>query len=113
MEQGKWDNTRRGVAIIGAFVLFVIFFLEMAPKPAPKHKKSKPKPKPEPVVEDAHSDHTPDVRPSSTGVMSSATSAHHALDASNDRHLHDGATSGEPWKRLPQDLREFEDSSEG
>jgi len=46
VEQGKWDNTRRGVVVIGSFVLFVIFALETAPKPPPKPKVSKPKPKP-------------------------------------------------------------------
>lgn len=49
VEQGKWDNTRRGVAIIGTFVLFVIFALETAPKPPPK-----PKAAPEPSPEHYH-----------------------------------------------------------
>ena len=49
VEQGKWDNTRRGVSVIGTFVLFVIFSLEMAPKP-----KSEPKRKPKSEEHDDH-----------------------------------------------------------
>ncbi|KAF8312862.1 hypothetical protein DL93DRAFT_2059620 [Clavulina sp. PMI_390] len=42
VEQGKWDNTRRGVAVIGVFVLVVILALETA-KPSSFSRKSKSK----------------------------------------------------------------------
>ncbi|KAG8898988.1 hypothetical protein FRB99_007012 [Tulasnella sp. 403] len=46
IEQAKWDNTRRGVAVIGAFVMLVIVSMELAPKkPAPP-----PPPPPAPIM---------------------------------------------------------------
>jgi len=44
IEQAKWDNTRRGVLIIGSFVIFAIASWEVAPKPEiPSKKPKKPK----------------------------------------------------------------------
>ncbi|KAF8342065.1 uncharacterized protein EI90DRAFT_1300524 [Cantharellus anzutake] len=42
IEQAKWDNTRRGVLIIGSFVLFAMASWEVAPKPEKTVKKSNP-----------------------------------------------------------------------
>ncbi|KAG9008938.1 hypothetical protein FRB94_005504 [Tulasnella sp. JGI-2019a] len=49
IEQAKWNNTRRGVLVIGTLVIFVIFSMELAPKkPAPPP--PPPPPAPAPVL---------------------------------------------------------------
>ncbi|KAG8850532.1 hypothetical protein FRB91_008984 [Serendipita sp. 411] len=37
IEQAKWDNTRRGVAIFASFVLFIIISMELTSSPKPSY----------------------------------------------------------------------------
>jgi len=49
IEQAKWNNTRRGVLVIGTLVVFVIFSMEVAPK-RPPPPPPPPPPAPAPVL---------------------------------------------------------------
>lgn len=103
VEQAKWDNTRRGVVVIGGFVLFVIFALEMSPKPKHKHEHHHvaPPKKPSESSEPPHPNSLvagADGRPTTVGSSQHPTHDHAFNPALN---------------RSPLDLREFEDSREG
>ncbi|KAF9519172.1 hypothetical protein BS47DRAFT_1288712 [Hydnum rufescens UP504] len=94
VEQAKWDNTRRGVAIIGLFVMFVIASLELAPKPASKPKPRKATSPPPPTSELSLS-------PPPNGSSSSTTQA----------GSHGRVTAGES-SRAGSHLHEFSESSQ-